>query len=546
MAADGLAVQSGRAERNMKNKVRPAVLLILDGWGMSDETDHNAIAAANKPVWDRLWANYPHTAIRTSGPAVGLPGGQMGNSEVGHLNLGSGRVVYQEFTRIGRSIRTGSFFANRTLTDAVDLAVRDGTAVHILGMLSPGGVHSHEDHIHAMAKLAVERGAQRVYLHAFLDGRDMPPKSAEPSLRAMQAEFERLGCGRIATLVGRYYAMDRDHRWERIRKAYDLITRGKAEYRARSAVEALHAAYDRGETDEFVSASCIGEPVRVADGDVVINMNYRSDRARQITRAFIEPGFDGFEREQIPNTAAFVSLTEYSKDFDIPVAYPPERLENTLGEYLANLGLHQLRIAETEKYAHVTFFFNGGIEAPYEGEERILVPSPQVPTYDQQPEMSAPEVTDRLVEAIASGRFDAIICNYANGDMVGHTGNYEAAVKAVEVLDDCLGRVSDAVLAAGGEMLITADHGNAEQMSDPKSKQVHTAHTLNLRLHILTVHAQEPLGLQYKNRFIAHAFQRSCRLLDFGEWCITGKCFQHLMPHPFRLHNATLLPTSVD
>ena len=479
MAADGLTVQSGRAERNMNNKVRPAVLLILDGWGMSDETDHNAIAAANKPVWDRLWANYPHTAIRTSGPAVGLPGGQMGNSEVGHLNLGSGRVVYQEFTRIGRSIRTGSFFNNRTLTDAVDLAVRDGTAVHILGMLSPGGVHSHEDHIHAMAKLAVERGAQRVYLHAFLDGRDMPPKSAEPSLRAMQAEFERLGCGRIATLVGRYYAMDRDHRWERIRKAYDLITQGKAEYRARSAVEALHAAYDRGETDEFVSASCIGEPVQVADGDVVISMNYRSDRARQITRAFIESGFDGFEREQIPNIAAFVSLTEYSKDFDIPVAYPPERLENTLGEYLANLGLHQLRIAETEKYAHVTFFFNGGIEAPYEGEERILVPSPQVPTYDQQPEMSAREVTDRLVEAIASGRFDAIICNYANGDMVGHTGKYEAAIKAVEVLDECLGRVSDAVLAAGGEMLITADHGNAEQMTDPKSKQVHTAHTLN-------------------------------------------------------------------
>jgi 2,3-bisphosphoglycerate-independent phosphoglycerate mutase len=463
----------------MSKKVRPAVLLILDGWGLSDNTDHNAIHSANTPVWDRLWAEYPHTAIRTSGPAVGLPGGQMGNSEVGHLNLGSGRVVYQEFTRIGRSIRTGSFFANRTLTDAVDLAVEKGTAVHILGLLSPGGVHSHEEHIHAMVRLAVERGARHVYVHAFLDGRDMPPKSAEPSLRAMDAVFKELGVGRTATLIGRYYAMDRDHRWERVKPAYDLITRGVAGNCAPSAVQALHQAYDRGETDEFVTASCIGEPVRVRDGDVIINMNYRSDRARQITRSFIEPDFDGFEREVTPKLAAFVSLTEYSKDFDVAVAYPPERLENTLGEYLAKLGLHQLRIAETEKYAHVTFFFNGGIEAPNEGEERILVPSPQVATYDLQPEMSAIEVTDRLVAAIESGRFDAIICNYANGDMVGHTGNFDAAIKAIEVLDECLGRVTAAVQAAGGEMLITADHGNAEQMTDPKSRQVHTAHTLN-------------------------------------------------------------------
>lgn len=463
----------------MSNRVRPAVLLILDGWGMSDSTDHNAIHTASKPTWDRLWAEYPHTAIRTSGSAVGLPGGQMGNSEVGHLNLGSGRVVYQEFTRISRSIRTGSFFTNRTLTDAVDLAVANGTAVHIFGLMSPGGVHSHEEHIHAMARLAAERGASRIYLHAFLDGRDMPPKSAEPSLRKMDKVFEDLGVGRTATLIGRYYAMDRDHRWERIKVAYELITQGAAGTCAASAVEALHKAYDRDETDEFVTASCIGEPVRVADGDVIINMNYRSDRARQITRSFTEPGFDGFERAVVPKLAAFVSLTEYSKDFDIPVAYPPERLENTLGEYLAKLGLHQLRIAETEKYAHVTFFFNGGIEAPNEGEERILVPSPQVATYDLQPEMSAIEVTDRLVEAIESGRFDAVICNFANGDMVGHTGNFEAAVKAVEVLDRCIGRVTDAVLAAGGELLITADHGNAEQMTDPKSRQVHTAHTVN-------------------------------------------------------------------
>ena len=446
---------------------------------MSDTIDHNAILAAQTPVWDRLWSDYPHTAIRTSGSAVGLPGGQMGNSEVGHLNLGAGRVVYQEFTRISRSIRTGSFFSNRTLTDAVDLAIANGSALHILGLLSPGGVHSHEEHIHAMAGLAAERGASKIYLHAFLDGRDMPPKSAESSLKAMEGVLAKLGHGRIATLVGRYYAMDRDHRWDRIKKAYDLITQGHADHCAASAVEALQQAYARGETDEFVAPSCIGEPVGVADGDVIINMNYRSDRARQITRAFIEPGFAGFQREVIPKIATFVSLTEYSKDFDTSVAYPPERLDNTFGEYIAKLGLHQLRIAETEKYAHVTFFFNGGIETPNEGEERILVPSPQIATYDLQPEMSAAEVTDRLVQAIGEGHFDAIICNYANGDMVGHTGNFEAAVKAIECLDGCLGRVAEAVLEVGGEMLITADHGNAEQMSDPLVGQPHTAHTTN-------------------------------------------------------------------
>jgi 2,3-bisphosphoglycerate-independent phosphoglycerate mutase len=351
--------------------------------------------------------------------------------------------------------------------------------VHILGLLSPGGVHSHEGHIHAMTRLAVERGVERVYVHAFLDGRDMPPKSADASLRAMDEVCRDLGRGRIASVIGRYYAMDRDHRWDRIRHAYDLLTLGQAEYRAATAVEALEAAYARGESDEFVQATVIGEPVTVRDGDVVINMNYRSDRARQITRAFIETDFTGFERQVVPDLAAFVSLTEYSKDFDIPVAYPPERLENTFGEYIANLGLHQLRIAETEKYAHVTFFFNGGVETPNEGEDRILVPSPKIATYDLQPEMSAHEVTDRLVEAIGSGRYDAVICNYANGDMVGHTGKFEAAVQAIEVLDGCLGRVTDATLAAGGELLITADHGNAEQMLDPSVQQPHTAHTLN-------------------------------------------------------------------
>ena len=464
----------------MSDKAKPAVLVILDGWGMSDNPDHNAILAAHKPVWDRLWDEYPHTGIKTSGAAVGLPAGQMGNSEVGHLNLGAGRVVYQEITRISRSVRTGSFFSNRTLTDVVDLAIERGSAVHILGLLSPGGVHSLEEHIHAMVKLAVERGAPKVYVHAFLDGRDMPPKSAEPSIEAINKVFEEVGGGRLVTIVGRYYAMDRDHRWERIQQSYDLIVEGKADYHAPDALTGLQMAYARGETDEFVKATAIGEPVHMADGDVIINMNYRSDRARQITRPFIEPDFDGFTRHAIPKLAAYVSLTEYNKDFDIPVAFPPERLSNVFGEYIANLGLRQLRLAETEKYAHVTFFFNGGMEQPFEGEDRILVPSPKVATYDLAPEMSAAKVTDHLCEAIESGKYDAIICNYANGDMVGHTGNYEAAVKAIETLDQCLGRVTESLAKTDGEMLITADHGNAEQMLDPEAGQAHTAHTCNL------------------------------------------------------------------
>ena len=464
----------------MSNKVRPAVLLILDGWGMSDSTEQNAIGAANKPNWDRLWESYPHTGLRTSGPAVGLPGGQMGNSEVGHLNLGSGRVVYQEFTRVSRSIRTGSFYSNLTLTDAVDSAAANGKAVHVLGLLSPGGVHSHEDHIHAMVRLAHDRGVKQIYVHAFLDGRDMPPKAAEASLVKLQQVFAEVGGGRLATMIGRYFAMDRDNRWDRIAIAYDLITQGQADYQNDDPVEALNAAYERDETDEFLQPTRIGEQVSVNDGDVIINMNYRSDRVRQITRPFIEPDFDMFERKVTPAIDRYVSLTEYNKDFDIPVAYPPERLVNTFGEYISRLGLRQLRIAETEKYAHVTFFFNGGVEQPNDGEERILVPSPQVATYDLQPEMSAYEVTDKLVAAIEGGTFDAIICNYANGDMVGHTGNYEAAVKAIEVLDECIGRVCDAAVAAGGELLITADHGNAEQMLDTENNQPHTAHTTNL------------------------------------------------------------------
>ena len=467
----------------MQEKVRPAVLIILDGWGLSEKQEHNAIAGARTPVWDRLWRECPHTEIETSGAAVGLPSGQMGNSEVGHLNLGSGRVVYQEFTRVSRSIRTGSFFTNRTLTDAVDSAIENDKAVHIFGLLSPGGVHSHEDHIHAMVRLAVERGAPRVYVHAFLDGRDMPPQSAEPSLKNLQALFAELGKGQVASIIGRYYAMDRDRRWDRVQQAYELVVCGQAEYEATDPVAALEAAYARGETDEFVKATRIvthsGDPVTMETGDVVVSMNYRSDRMRQIAKPFIEENFDNFERSCIPRLAGFVSLTEYRKDWDNPVAFPAERLKNVFGEYISKLGLHQLRLAETEKYAHVTFFFNGGVDEPFVGEERILVPSPDVATYDLKPEMSAPEVTDHLVEAIESERYDTIIVNYANGDMVGHTGIYEAAVRAVETLDECLGRVVRALHKVNGAMLITADHGNAEQMEDPGSGQRHTAHTSN-------------------------------------------------------------------
>ncbi|MCG7906514.1 MAG: 2,3-bisphosphoglycerate-independent phosphoglycerate mutase, partial [Candidatus Thiodiazotropha taylori] len=448
----------------MSDRPKPVVLTILDGWGYSEDTEVNAITEARTPVWDRLWREHPHTLITTTGAAVGLPGGQMGNSEVGHLNLGAGRVVYQEFTRVSRSIRTGSFFTNQTLTAAVDKAAESGKTVHLLGLLSPGGVHSHEEHIHAMARLAVDRGAKQVYFHAFLDGRDTPPKSAEASLVALNEVFESLGVGRIASLIGRYYAMDRDNRWERVEQAYNLLVDGKAEYQVEDAISGLHDAYQRGETDEFVASTSVtpagASPARVEDGDVMLFLNYRADRARQLTKSFVEADFDAFKRERVPALAEFVSLTRYHKQFDIPVAFPPEKLRNVFGEYIAKQGLLQLRLAETEKYAHVTFFFNGGREKPFEGEDRILVPSPQVATYDEKPEMSAEEVTDHLVEAIESGKYDAIICNFANSDMVGHTGKFEAAKLAIETLDHCLGRVLKALHRVDGEMLVTADHGN--------------------------------------------------------------------------------------
>ncbi|AYC34665.1 2,3-bisphosphoglycerate-independent phosphoglycerate mutase [Pseudomonas cavernae] len=456
---------------------KPLVLIILDGFGHSDSPEYNAIHAARTPVYDRLWATQPHSLISGSGMDVGLPDGQMGNSEVGHMNLGAGRVVYQDFTRVTKAIRDGEFFQNAVINGAVDQAVATGKAVHILGLLSDGGVHSHQDHLVAMAELAAQRGAEKIYLHAFLDGRDTPPKSAQPSLELLDATFARLGKGRTASLIGRYFAMDRDNRWDRVAQAYNLIVDSQAEFSAASAVEGLEAAYARGESDEFVKATRIGAPAPVADGDAVVFMNFRADRARELTRAFVEPDFQEFARARQPQLAGYIMLTQYAASIQAPSAFAPASLDNVLGEYLAKHGKTQLRIAETEKYAHVTFFFSGGREEPFEGEERILIPSPNVATYDLKPEMSALEVTDRIVEAIEQQRHDVIIVNYANGDMVGHTGVFAAAVAAVECLDGCVGRIVAALDKVGGEALITADHGNVEQMEDECTGQVHTAHT---------------------------------------------------------------------
>ncbi|KEQ19390.1 2,3-bisphosphoglycerate-independent phosphoglycerate mutase [Endozoicomonas numazuensis] len=462
----------------MTDKRKTTALIILDGYGYRKESDSNAILAANTPVMDRLQKEHPFSFVSGSGMDVGLPDGQMGNSEVGHMNLGAGRVVYQDFTRITKSIKDGDFFDNTAFTDTIDKAVSANKAVHIMGLMSPGGVHSHEDHINAMVELAAKRGAKEVYVHAFLDGRDTPPRSAESTLAKTDALLKEKGIGRVASLIGRYFAMDRDNRWERVQEAYDLMTLGKAEFSAKTAVAGLQAAYEREENDEFVKATTIGEsPATINDGDAVLFMNFRADRAREITRAFVDKDFSGFTRTKEPVMAGFVMLTQYAASIDTVCAYPPSELPNTLGEYMEKLGKTQLRIAETEKYAHVTFFFSGGREEPYEGEERVLVESPKVATYDLQPEMSAPEVTEKLVAEIKSGKHDLVICNYANCDMVGHTGVFDAAVKAVEAVDQSIGRVIEALDETGGQCLITADHGNAEQMVNPETGQVHTAHT---------------------------------------------------------------------
>ncbi|BDF93209.1 MULTISPECIES: 2,3-bisphosphoglycerate-independent phosphoglycerate mutase [Pseudoalteromonas] len=465
----------------MTQHKKPLVLMILDGWGYREDAQSNAILAANTPVLDELWATRPHTLISGSGLDVGLPDGQMGNSEVGHVNLGAGRVVYQDFTRITKAINDGEFAHNPVLVENIDKAVNAGKAVHLMGLLSPGGVHSHEDHIVAAIELAAERGAKEVYFHAFLDGRDTPPRSAKASIERVEAVFSKLACGRLASIIGRYYAMDRDNRWNRVEQAYDLMVSGIAQHSYDNGVDALAAAYERDENDEFVAATAITDndqqAAQINDGDTVIFLNFRADRAREMTRAFVDADFDGFAKKKAPQLSGFVMLTEYAADIDAPAAFSPEPLNNVLGEWFEKHGKTQLRISETEKYAHVTFFFSGGREDEFEGETRELIPSPQVATYDLQPEMNSEMLTDKLVEAIKSGKYDAIICNYPNGDMVGHSGVFEAAVKACEAVDHCIGRVVAALEEFGGEALITADHGNAEQMANPATGQAHTAHT---------------------------------------------------------------------
>ncbi|MDF1654505.1 MAG: 2,3-bisphosphoglycerate-independent phosphoglycerate mutase [Coxiellaceae bacterium] len=462
---------------------KPIVLMILDGWGYRPESQHNPCEQAETPFIDSLFQSYPHRLIEASGETVGLPAGQIGNSEVGHLHLGAGRLMRQDLSRINHAIDSGEFAQNKALCDAIATAKQSNNTVHILGLLSPGGVHSHQQHIMALIELLAEQGIEHSYLHAFLDGRDVPPQSALSSLELIQKLYTKVGNGQIASICGRYYAMDRDKRWPRTGQAYDLLTSGITTYNADSAVAGLEQAYARGENDEFVQPTTIQPddkaPITVNDGDVVIFMNYRADRARQLSHALIDEHFTEFERKKTASLADFVTLTQYSKDIDSHVVFATPAITNGLGETLAKHHLSQLRLAETEKYAHVTYFFNGGVETPYEGEEHQLVASPKVATYDLQPEMSAAQVTDHLCEAINNQHYDVIICNYANPDMVGHTGIESAAQQAMETMDQCLQRVITSLQTVDGVALITADHGNIECIYDESTGQPHTAHTTN-------------------------------------------------------------------
>jgi 2,3-bisphosphoglycerate-independent phosphoglycerate mutase len=460
------------------SRPKPVLLLILDGWGERAEQADNAIALANTPNWDALLATCPHTLVHTEGRFVGLPDGQMGNSEVGHMNIGAGRIVYQDLTRVDAAIEDGSFDANAELVAACEAVKPGDNTLHVFGLLSPGGVHSHEAHIHALLRLAKKRGVARVAVHAFLDGRDMPPKSAAASIDALDAVCAEVGNARIATISGRYYAMDRDQRWERVLLAYMAITDAIAGFEAETAMAALDAAYARAETDEFVKPTVIGAGAPVRDGDAIVFMNFRADRARQLTAAFVDPGFAGFEKPHPIALSRFVCLAEYDAKLPAAVAFASTDLVDTLADVLAAHGMTQLRIAETEKYAHVTFFLSGGREAPVAGEDRVLIPSPKVATYDLQPQMSLPELSARLVADIRAQAHDVIVCNIANPDMVGHTGVLSAAIAAAEAVDHALGEIRSALEAVGGEMLVTADHGNLELMRDPVTGEPHTAHTV--------------------------------------------------------------------
>lgn len=464
----------------MSRAGKPLVLTILDGWGVCDAVEGNAIACAAPPNYNKLWNTYPHTVLTASGEAVGLPEGQMGNSEVGHLNIGAGRVVYQELTRINLAIKNESFFQNPVLLDAINLAKEKDRGVHLMGLLSDGGVHSHIDHLFGLLDMAAQQDVKKVYLHCFLDGRDVPPSNAMEYIRKVQKKLKELGMGTVSTVMGRFYAMDRDQRWDRVEKAYQAMVYGVG-VKALFPQVAVEQSYEKRVTDEFVEPTVIvdekGQPKGLIEsGDTLIFYNFRSDRAREITRAFTEHDFNFFDRGENPPQVHYVCLTQYDVRIKAPVVFPPQNLNNTLGQVLANHGLKQLRIAETEKYAHVTFFFNGGVEAPNIGEDRVLIPSPRIATYNLQPEMSAYQVTKNVIEKIESGIYDVIVLNYANTDMVGHTGIMEAAIKAVGAVDQCLGLLLQSVKEQGGSMIITADHGNAEAMIDLETGEPLTAH----------------------------------------------------------------------
>jgi 2,3-bisphosphoglycerate-independent phosphoglycerate mutase len=467
----------------MAQTKRPLMLIINDGWGFRESRDGNAVLAARTPNLDRLVKDYPWCLLEASGEAVGLPKGLMGNSEVGHLTIGAGRIVLQDLSRIDISIKNGDFFKNPVFLNAISNVKANNSSLHFMGLASFGGIHSCTTHLYALIKLAQEQGLKKVYIHAFLDGRDEPPKSALGDIKKLDAFCKEHENPKIATVAGRYYAMDRDKRWDRTKLAYDALTEGVAPYKATDAETAVSEAYTRGETDEFVKPTIItdseGKPVAtIQDNDSVIFFNFRQDRARQLTWAFVKENFEGFLREKHPKVH-FVCMTQYDETLNVPIAFPPVKLENVLGEVLSKHGLIQLRIAETEKYAHVTYFLNGGEEKRYEGEDRCLIPSPKVATYDLKPEMSAYEITDEVIKRIQSEKYDVIVQNFANMDMVGHTGIFEAAVKAVEAVDKCIGMIVEVLKETGGMALITADHGNAEEMIDLKTGEPHTAHTSN-------------------------------------------------------------------
>ncbi|OOB77697.1 MAG: phosphoglycerate mutase (2,3-diphosphoglycerate-independent) [Epulopiscium sp. Nuni2H_MBin003] len=482
------------------------LLLVLDGFGISENEDGNAIKIAKTPFIDNLIEKYPYSIAGASGMDVGLPDGQMGNSEVGHLNIGAGRVVYQELTRITKEIDEGTILKNDTLFSAINQAVSEDKAIHLMGLLSDGGVHSHNTHLYGMVEMAKKLGAKKVYIHVFMDGRDTAPDSGKAFMQELEDKLDEIGLGKIATVSGRYYAMDRDNRWERVEVAYNVLCKGEGET-GTNAVEVMQNSYDKDILDEFVVPTVIteeGKPVgTIAEDDCVIFFNFRPDRARELTRAIVDPDFKGFERQFVKTH--FVTFTQYDVTIkNKEVAFLPQTLKNTLGEYVSSLGKKQLRIAETEKYAHVTFFFNGGVEEPNENEERILIPSPKVATYDLKPEMSVFEVADKLKEAIISDKYDLIISNFANPDMVGHTGNLEAAVKAVEAVDKAVAEVITALLDTNSQALITADHGNADQMKDPESGGVFTAHTIN------------PVPLILVNCKVASGLEEGGRLADLA------------------------------